>query len=191
MEQLAARHATRYTSLRIKPFLHKGLKRFYETGSRSGIQTRHAKRLRMIVTALDTAVTIDDLNIPGLKLHGPKGKDRGRWPIWMNGNWRITFEFRDSHAYVFDHEDPHWYLCTNHRTPGELIREVYLEPNQIKGRQLAVKLRVCPSARNRVLQGTSGIRPEIALHLSKTLGRPRGVGWHCRTIMTFGWRDRR
>ena len=62
----------------IKSFLHKGLKRFFETGSKSGIQAKHANRLRMQLTALDTAVTIDDMDIPGFKLHGLKGKYRGR-----------------------------------------------------------------------------------------------------------------
>jgi proteic killer suppression protein len=104
---LVARRATRYTSSMIKSFLHKGLKRLYETGSKSGIQAKHAKRLRMQLTALDTAVTIDDMDIPGFKLHALKGKDRGRWSIWVNGNWRITFEFRDGHAYVLDYEDYH------------------------------------------------------------------------------------
>ena len=55
--------------------------------------------------------------------------------------------------------------------PGEFIREVYLEPNDITGRQLAAKLGVSPSTLNRVLQGTSGISPEMALRLSKALGR--------------------
>ena len=55
--------------------------------------------------------------------------------------------------------------------PGEFIREVYLEPNDITGRQLAAKLDVAPSTLNRVLQGTSGISPEMALRLSKALGR--------------------
>ena len=55
--------------------------------------------------------------------------------------------------------------------PGEFIREVYLEPNGITGRQLSAKLGVSPSTLNRVLQGTSGISPEMALRLSKALGR--------------------
>jgi addiction module HigA family antidote len=55
--------------------------------------------------------------------------------------------------------------------PGEFIREVYLEPNDITGRQLAAKLGVSPSTLNRVIQGTSGISPEMALRLSKSLGR--------------------
>ncbi len=55
--------------------------------------------------------------------------------------------------------------------PGEFIREVYLEPNGITGRQLSAKLGVSPSTLNRVLQGNSGISPEMALRLSKALGR--------------------
>ena len=55
--------------------------------------------------------------------------------------------------------------------PGEFIREVYLEPNGITGRQLAAKLGVAPSTLNRVLKGNSGISPEMALRLSKALGR--------------------
>ncbi len=55
--------------------------------------------------------------------------------------------------------------------PGEFIREVYLEPNGITGRQVAAKLGVAPFTLNRVLQGTSGISPEMALRLSKALAR--------------------
>jgi len=55
--------------------------------------------------------------------------------------------------------------------PGEFIREVYLEPHGVTGRQLASKLSVSPSTLNRVLQGRSGISPEMALRLSRALGR--------------------
>lgn len=91
----------------IKSFRHKGLKKFYGTGKVSGIQPNHAKRLRMQLVALDTATTAEDMDIPGFKLHELKGTDQGRWSIWVNGNWRITFEFRDGHAYVLDYEDYH------------------------------------------------------------------------------------
>lgn len=55
--------------------------------------------------------------------------------------------------------------------PGEFITEVYLEPNGLSGRELATKLGVAPSTLNRILTGTSGISPEMALRLSKALGR--------------------
>lgn len=55
--------------------------------------------------------------------------------------------------------------------PGEFIQQVYLEPNGISGRELADRLGVAASTLNRVLKGTSGISPEMALRLSKVLGR--------------------
>ena len=91
----------------IKSFRHKGLKKFHESGSAAGIQPQHAKRLRMQLVALETAHVIEDMNIPGFKLHPLKGSDKGRWSIWVSGNWRVTFEFRDGHAYVLNYEDYH------------------------------------------------------------------------------------
>jgi proteic killer suppression protein len=91
----------------IQSFRHKGLRRFYESGSMSGIQPRHAKRLRMQLAALDTAQTIEDMNIAGFRLHPLKGESKGRWSVWVSGDWRLTFEFRDGHVFVLDYEDYH------------------------------------------------------------------------------------
>lgn len=91
----------------IKSFRHKGLAKFFETGSRAGIQPSHAKRLRMQLAALDTASVIDDMDIPGFKLHPLKGPERGRWSISVNGNWRLTFEFTESDVRILDYEDYH------------------------------------------------------------------------------------
>jgi antitoxin HigA-1 len=55
--------------------------------------------------------------------------------------------------------------------PGEFITEIYLEPHGISGRELAEKLNVAPSTLNRVIKGSSRVTPEMALRLSKTLGR--------------------
>lgn len=87
----------------IKSFKHKGLRRFYETGSTRGIQVKHAKRLRMQLAALDTATEVSDLDIPGYGLHELKG----RWAVTVSGNWRLTFEFSDGNAYLLDYEDYH------------------------------------------------------------------------------------
>jgi len=91
----------------IKSFRHKGLRKLFETGSTSGVQAGHAKRLRMQLAALDTAQAVEDVDIPGFRLHPLKGKLRGRWAITVNGNWRLTFEFQDGNAYVLDYEDYH------------------------------------------------------------------------------------
>jgi addiction module HigA family antidote len=55
--------------------------------------------------------------------------------------------------------------------PGEFIRNVYLEPFGITSRHLAAQLGVAPSTSNRMINGTSGISPEMALRLSRALGR--------------------
>ena len=65
----------------IQSFRHKGLKKFFESGSAAGIQPQHAKRLRMLLAALDTAQSIDDMDVPGFRLHPLKGPQRGRWSV--------------------------------------------------------------------------------------------------------------
>jgi len=47
------------------------------------------------------------MDIPGYRLHPLKGRTRDRWSIWVSGNWRLTFEFRDGNAYILDYEDYH------------------------------------------------------------------------------------
>ena len=59
------------------------------------------------MAALDTAQKIDDMDIPGYKLHSLKGKSKGRWSICVNGNWRLTFDFKDGNVNVLDYEDYH------------------------------------------------------------------------------------
>lgn len=94
-------------ALVIKSFRHKGLKRLFETGAVSGVKAAHANRLRMLLAALDTAVTIEDMEIPGFRLHRLKGKLKGRWSVWVSANWRITFEFKQGNVYILDYEDYH------------------------------------------------------------------------------------
>jgi len=91
----------------IKSFRHKGLRRFYETGSSAGIQSIHKKRLRLQLVALDTATLIEDMDIPDFKLHLLKGERKNIWAISISGNWRLTFEFRDGNVYLLNYEDYH------------------------------------------------------------------------------------
>ena len=83
------------------------MKRFYETGNTVGIQSAHAKRLRLQLAALDTAVSIQDMDLPGFHLHPLKGQRKGTWSISVSGNWRITFRFEDGNAHTVNYEDYH------------------------------------------------------------------------------------
>ena len=105
--RVVARCATCYTHSVIKSFKHKGLKRYYESGNASGIQASHRKRLRLQLAALDTAMVIEDMDIPEYRLHPLKGKRKGIWAIDVSGNWRLTFRFQDSNAFVLNYEDYH------------------------------------------------------------------------------------
>lgn len=92
----------------IKSFKHKGLQKFYETSNNvAGIQSKHKNKLRMILIALSSSQEIDDMDIPGFKLHVLKGKLKGIFSVTVNGNWRITFKFENGHAYIVNYEDYH------------------------------------------------------------------------------------
>ncbi len=104
---LVACCATHYSAVVIKSFKHKGLRKYYETGIKAGIQTKHAGRLRLQLAALDTARVVEDMNVPGYRLHRLKGRAKNRWSIWVSENWRLIFEFKDGNAYILDYEDSH------------------------------------------------------------------------------------
>ena len=61
----------------------------------------------MQLAALDTAQYIEDIDIPGYRLHQLKGKLKGVWSITVSGNWRITFKFSDGNTYIVNYEDYH------------------------------------------------------------------------------------
>ena len=91
----------------IRSFRHKGLERFFSTGSKGGIQAQHAERLRVILGRLNVSVTPKDMNLPGLDLHSLKGDRKGTWAVKISGNWRITFTFVGKDADAVDYEDYH------------------------------------------------------------------------------------
>ena len=91
----------------IKSFKHKGLEQFFLKDTVKGVQPKHAKKLRLQLIALGTAICIEDLDLPGYRLHPLKGSRKGFWSITVNGNWRITFEFQDGNVYIVNYEDYH------------------------------------------------------------------------------------
>ena len=92
----------------IISFRHKGLDKFFRTGSKAGIQAAQAERLRLILGVLDRATSADDvMALHGLRAHQLIGKDKGFISVWVNGNWRITFRFTGEDVELVDYRDYH------------------------------------------------------------------------------------
>jgi len=91
----------------IKSFRHKGLEKFYATGSKAGIQANHAPKLRRILGLLDAASQPEDINLPGFRLHPLTGKQKGYFSVWVNGNWRVIFRFVDENIELVNYLDYH------------------------------------------------------------------------------------
>ncbi len=104
---VAFREPYGYGIFMIKNFIHKGLGKFFTTGSKVGIQARHARRIRLILAQLNQAKTVEDMNIPTLNLHLLKGNRKGIWAVTVQANWRITFRFIKGDAEIVNYEDYH------------------------------------------------------------------------------------
>jgi len=91
----------------IRGFKHKGLSKFFETGSKAGIQAQHAERLRLILGRLNAATSARDMALPGLDFHPLRGDRKGTWAVSVSGNWRVTFTFVGKDADSVDYEDYH------------------------------------------------------------------------------------
>lgn len=82
----------------ILTFKHKGLKRFFEKGDKSGIQSSLAKKIGLILDRLDAASDVKDMNFPGSNFHQLKGDLKEFYSVHVNGNWTIIFRFCDGEA---------------------------------------------------------------------------------------------
>ncbi len=91
----------------ITNFRHKGLERFFTTGTKAGIQTKHTSRLRLVLGRLNAATTARDMDLPGLGLHELRGARKGTWAVKVSGNWRITFAVVGKDIANVDYEDYH------------------------------------------------------------------------------------
>ena len=89
----------------IKKFKSRGLKKLFETGDVTGIQTQHTQRLRKILALLETADKIEDMDLSGLNLHALKGNRKGTHAVKVSGNWRVTFEIIDGDVVDVNYED--------------------------------------------------------------------------------------
>ena len=91
----------------IKTFKHKGLKTFYERGSKAGIQATQASKLERILDRLNQARHPEDMRLPSFDFHELHGDEKGTYSVSVNGNWRVTFSFVQGDAYAVDYKDYH------------------------------------------------------------------------------------
>ncbi len=86
---------------------HKGLADLHWKDQSKGVMQSLVKRLKQILALLETARTIDDMNLPGLKLHSLKGDMKGFFSVSISGNWRVVFRFVDGNAFDVNLVDYH------------------------------------------------------------------------------------
>ena len=91
----------------ILGFRHKGLERFFTRETTAGIQSKHSKRLRLILGRLSVAKEPRDMGLPGLQLPPLKGDRQGTWAVQVSGNWRVTFRFVGPDVSDVTYEDYH------------------------------------------------------------------------------------
>lgn len=91
----------------IRSFQHKGLERFFSTGSKAGIQASHASKLGRLLSALNEAAAPHDMNLPGWGFHPLTGDMAGQYAVKVNGNWRMTFRFEGTDAILVHYQDYH------------------------------------------------------------------------------------
>lgn len=91
----------------IRSFRHRGIQAFFLAGKTTGIQPKHAGRLRVQLAALHRARAPHDMNAPGWRLHPLHGRLTGHWAVRVDENWRLTFAFEDGDAVLVDYQDYH------------------------------------------------------------------------------------
>ena len=86
---------------------HKGLRLLWTKNDPSKLPMAHIVKIRSLLTYLNKATGINDMDIPGANLHQLKGDFKGFWSVAVSGNYRLIFEFKDGDAYLVDYLDYH------------------------------------------------------------------------------------
>jgi len=91
----------------IQSFRHKGMQQLFADDNSRGVNAEHVRRIKQILTLLDAATKLDDLDIHSYRLHPLKGDLRGFWSITVRANWRIVFRFDNADVWDVDIVDYH------------------------------------------------------------------------------------
>jgi toxin HigB-1 len=82
----------------IENFKHKGLAQFFEDDDRRKLSASQIAKIGRILARLNEAMTVQDMGLPGYRLHPLKGELAGFWSVILSGNWRIIFRFENDSA---------------------------------------------------------------------------------------------
>ena len=91
----------------IESIQHKGIRLLWEKDNASKLPSVQIIKIKMILTLLDNAVNVQDMNFPGSDLHPLKGDLAGFWSVKVNGNYRLIFRFENENAFDLDYIDYH------------------------------------------------------------------------------------
>jgi proteic killer suppression protein len=91
----------------IESIQHKGLKLLWEKDNISKLPAPQVNKIKMILTLLDNATDVQDMNFPGSGLHALKGELAGFWSVKVNGNYRLIFRFEKENVFDVDYIDYH------------------------------------------------------------------------------------
>ena len=91
----------------IWSFRSRALKRFAVSGDTSKLSVQKTDRVRRILLRLDASISPKQMDAPGFRFHALRGKDKGRFAVWANENFRITFGWSGEDAVEVDLEDYH------------------------------------------------------------------------------------
>jgi toxin HigB-1 len=91
----------------IESIRHKGLRLLYDADDHWLVGAELADKFRLILSALDAAGRIEDMNQAAFGLHPLRGDRAGEWAVKVNKNWRVTFRFAEGKVTDVDYEDYH------------------------------------------------------------------------------------
>lgn len=92
----------------IRSFRSKKLRKLFEAGEVRGLPAGQISKIENRLAAISSAQRIEDINVAGYRLHHQlTGELRGFYSVWITGNWRIIFRFKDGDAYDLDYIDYH------------------------------------------------------------------------------------
>jgi proteic killer suppression protein len=91
----------------ITGFRHRGLKRLFENGDRRGVNPQHVGKIERILSVLDVAQNVEELNLQSFRLHALTGNLKGFWAVTVSANWRVIFRFENRSAFDVDLVDYH------------------------------------------------------------------------------------